>query len=115
MSEDIEGVSEVEVEEERPEIEFRADAIHETVTAAEDVLIATKAPIFQRGLWLVMPISIEVAASDNRKTQSPSLKRVDVPVLRDHLARWQCLRSTMDGGGADWLRLPHQERLAIYS
>jgi putative DNA primase/helicase len=87
MPEDIEGVEDVETPEERIEIRFRADAIHEIVTETEDALIALAAPIFQRGHSLVKPISIEVTAAYGRKTKSPSLKIVDIPTLRDHLSR----------------------------
>jgi putative DNA primase/helicase len=86
-AEGVDGIEEVEIPPERPEIEFKADAIHEVVSQAENALITAGTPIFQRGPSLVMPISLEVSAAHGLKTRSPSLKTVDVAVLRDHLAR----------------------------
>ena len=93
MSEETE-IEEVEVPPERPTIDVRADALHEVVTEAEDALIAATAPIFQRGMQLVVPVSMKVMAADERETQSPALKAVDVPALRDHLSRAAVFQTT---------------------
>lgn len=71
-----------------PKIIFRADALHEVVSEAEDALIDAGAAVFQRGQMLVIPISVEVPAADNRRTKSPALKPVDVAALRDRLSRY---------------------------
>ncbi len=66
--------------------------IDEVTNKAEDALIASQRPIYQRSKNLVLPISLKVDASDQRETISPALKVLTATSLRDQLAQaaaWQ--------------------------
>ena len=77
----------------KPLIQVLAGEIDLIATQAEDALIASSLPVFQRGESLVRPLAWEVAASDERVTVAAGLRRITVPMLVDLLAQ-----------AADWRR-----------
>jgi putative DNA primase/helicase len=104
MSDILPG-KEIEVPPARAVIRLKAGAIHETVTEAEEALIKSGLPVFQRGIYLMVPISIKVTASDGRNTYSPALKRLDNAGLRDHLSQAAEFQK-YDGRSRKWLSCP---------
>ena len=76
----------------RQTIRIKAGELHETVTAAEDVLLTADVPIYVRGQTLVRPVMETTAASDGRVTKSVALNEVHPIWLRDQLsanANWE--------------------------
>ena len=71
----------------RPAIRVEAGMLDILATQAEDALIGSTLPIFQRGDSLVRPMSWEVCASDERATLAAGLREIKVPALIDLLSQ----------------------------
>ena len=71
----------------RPAIRVEAGMLDILATQAEDALIGSTLPIFQRGDLLVRPMSWEVCASDERATLAAGLREIKVPALIDLLSQ----------------------------
>ena len=87
----------------RPTILIAAGELDRVATEAEDALIQSGLPIFQRGLDLVRPITREVSASKGRMTVSAALQTMTPPALLDlycSTALWQ----KFDARSAGWVR-----------
>jgi putative DNA primase/helicase len=75
-----------------PTIRVTAGKLHITTTAAEDALIASGLPIYQRGDGLVQPVTREVPASRGRMTLAAGLGEMTVASMIDVMcavARWE--------------------------
>ncbi|MGI4939846.1 MAG: hypothetical protein ACRYHQ_04650, partial [Janthinobacterium lividum] len=76
----------------RPVIQIKAGVVDRLATEAEDVLIASGRPVFQRGSALVRPVTFEVPASRGRVTISAGLSQLTQPALIDtyaQIAQWE--------------------------
>ena len=71
----------------KPIIKVEAGQIDILATEAEDALIRSTLPVFQRGDSLVRPMSWEVCASDERSTLAAGLKEIRIPALIDLLSQ----------------------------
>jgi hypothetical protein len=74
----------------RPRIKLIPGKLDTIATAAENALISSGLPIFQRGVQLVSPFAWEVAASDERSTIATGLKSLTIPCLLDRFCRVVC-------------------------
>ncbi|MFL5280643.1 MAG: hypothetical protein ACJ8AW_06505 [Rhodopila sp.] len=68
-----------------PVIRVEPGELHKATTESEEALIAAKLPIYQRGKFLMKPVTTVMPASDDRMTQAASLSRLTVPTLVDKL------------------------------
>ncbi|MBR0798949.1 bifunctional DNA primase/polymerase [Bradyrhizobium jicamae] len=59
-----------------PKISIVAGKIADTIDAAEAELIASGQPVFQRGGFLVQPVTRELPATDGKKTEATVLRRM---------------------------------------
>ena len=87
----------------RPVVQIVNGELDRLATEAEEALIGSKLPIFQRGVDLVRPITREVSAAKGRTTVTAALQTLAVPSLLDlycHTARWQ----KFDARSMDWVR-----------
>ena len=91
-----EGVSDAAIErsneESRSIIRIRSGELDRIATEAEEALIRSGLPIFQRGSDLVRPVTREVSAAQGRTTVSAALGALGIPALRDlycQTARWE--------------------------
>ena len=87
-----------------PVIRVTAGELHTITTAAEDVLIASGLPIYQRGNALVQPVTRQVPASRGRMTLAAGLGDMTVPSAIDAfctVAEWE----RYDGRVEDWVRI----------
>jgi len=66
-------------------------------TAGERAILASGAPVYQRGAMLVRPILEEVDAAVGRRTKVAQLARIELPYMRDLLCR-----------SAQWRKLDHR-------
>ena len=82
-------------------IRIRAGEIDITATAAEQALMASGSPIYQRGGLLVRPSRREVGASNGRKTYAAGLSEIGLSGLTDMMCQaveWQ----KYDGRSKEW-------------
>ena len=87
-----------------PLIRVKAGELHITTTEAEDALINSRLPIYQRGDGLVQPVTREVPASRGRMTLGASLGEMNVHSTIDLLcatAEWE----RYDARAEDWVRI----------
>jgi putative DNA primase/helicase len=70
-----------------PTIKVVGGSIADNIELSEAELIASGAPIFQRGLSLVKPIKHELPAADNTKTEMMILRELQVENMIYHLNR----------------------------
>jgi len=85
-----------------PTIRVEPGELHTATTAAEDALIASGLPIFQRGRALVQPICVEVPASHGRMTRTAALGGLNVHTMIDMM----CMTAEYlhyDGRADDWV------------
>jgi len=79
-------------------IQVRPGQLHTLATAGEAALIKAGLQIYQRGLSLVQPVTVEVSASDGRVTFASALGELNLPVMLDKLSqaatweRWDARR-----------------------
>ncbi|MFL5255854.1 MAG: hypothetical protein ACJ8AI_23740, partial [Rhodopila sp.] len=87
-----------------PIIRVEAGELDKATTEAENSLIAADLPIYQRGQSLVQPVTLEVAASHGRMTQTTCLGALNVHSLTDRMcgaAEYQ----KFDGRTEDFIRI----------
>jgi putative DNA primase/helicase len=87
-----------------PVIQCRAGELHIQTTLAEDALIASGLPIYQRGDVLVQPVVREVTASYGRTTLAAGLGELTPHSLLDHM----CASATYqryDARAKDWVAI----------
>ena len=98
----------------RPTIQVVNGELDRLATEAEDALVGSKLPIFQRGVDLVRPITREVSAAKGRTTVTAALQTLAVPSLLDlycHTAQWQ----KFDARSMGWVRAnPPKDVAAIH-
>jgi hypothetical protein len=87
-----------------PVIRVVAGELHITTTAAEDALIASGLPIYQRGDGLVQPIIREVPASRGRMTLAAGLGEMTVPSVVDVMCA-TAEYEKFDARSKDWVRI----------
>lgn len=68
-------------------IKMKLGKLHETVEEAEEALIASGLPYYQRGVSLVRPVRKSVHASGGGKTEVVRLFDIDMPYLKRDLCR----------------------------
>jgi putative DNA primase/helicase len=94
-----------------PVIQVVAGKLHITTTAAEDALIASGLPIYQRGDCLVQPITREVAASRGRMTLAAALGDLNVYSLVDIMCGTAEFER-YDARADDWVRINPPTQIA---
>ncbi len=94
-----------------PVIRVVAGELHTITTAAEDALLSSGLPLFQRGNGLVQPISRDVPASRGRMTLAAGLGKMNVHSTTDLLcatAEWE----RYDARVEDWVRINPPKQVA---
>jgi putative DNA primase/helicase len=94
----------------RPNVQLSAD-IDQVADEAETALIASGLPIYQRGIFLMMPISMPVTAANDRETIAPAFKQMKTTSLRDHLSRAASFER-YDNRGKKWMQCPPPSYIA---
>src|SRR5215469_13456624 len=74
----------------RPIITVRGGGLSRQATAGERAILASGAPVYQRGAALVRSILEEVDAADGRRTKVAQLVRIELPYMLDLLCRSAC-------------------------
>ena len=69
-----------------PQIQVRVGELHVAATEAEDAILQSGLPVYQRSKWLVRPISREVPASRGRTTIAAGLGEIELHGLVDILS-----------------------------
>lgn len=90
------------LDDDRPLISIKAGFLDKLATEAEDVLLASGLPVFQRGSALVRPVAFEVPASRGRTTVSAGLSEMTPAGMIDtysQIARWE----RYDKRAEEWL------------
>lgn len=94
-----------------PVIRVVAGELHLTTTAAEEALIASGLPIYQRGDGLVQPIAREVPASRGRMTLAAGLGEMTVPSIVDVMCA-TAEYEKFDARSDDWVRINPPSQVA---
>jgi hypothetical protein len=94
-----------------PVIRVIAGQLHITTTAAEDALIASGLPIYQRGDGLVQPVTREVPASRGRMTLAAGLGEMNVYSMVDVMCA-TAEYERYDARSEDWVRINPPAQIA---
>jgi hypothetical protein len=94
-----------------PVIKVEPGELHIAATQAEEALIQSELPIYQRGRFLMKPVTTFVPASDDRMTQVAVLSRLTVPHLVDKLCGVAEFER-YDGRADDYVRITPPNQLA---
>lgn len=94
--------AEVDPNDKRPLVRIIAGQLDRLATEAEDAVLGSGLPIYQRGSDLVRPTAREVSASKGRTTTTAALDTLGVPAMLDtycQVARWE----KYDGRAEGWV------------
>jgi putative DNA primase/helicase len=94
-----------------PVIRVVAGDLHNTTTAAEEGLIVSGLPIYQRGASLVQPVTREVPASRGRMTLAAGLGEMNVYSLVDAMCATAAYEK-FDARADDWIRINPPAQIA---
>ena len=94
-----------------PTIRVVAGKLHITTTTAEDALIASGLPIYQRGDGLVQPVVREVPASHGRTTLAAGLGEMNTYSLVDLMCA-TAEYERYDARSKDWVRINPPAQIA---